>query len=477
MTLPAAPGVLGLCTDLYELRMAASYLRRGMTAPATFSLFARRLPAQRGFLVVAGVEACLDALEGYCFGADELAYLREVVGLPEGEVEALGGLRFGGDVLAVPEGRCIGADTPLMQVTAPLPQAQLVETLVLNQVTFATAVASKAARCRLAAGPAELVDFGARRTHGLEAATAVARACAAVGFAGTSYVEAARRLGLRPVGTMAHSYVQAFPDQLAAFRAFGTDFPEHPVFLVDTYDTEEGVLDAIKVARELGLAPERVGVRLDSGDLGDEARRARRMLDYAGMGAATVMASGGLDELAVAGLVAAGAPIDCYGVGTKIGTSWDAPSLDSAYKLVAYDGRPVLKLSPGKATHPAAQQAWRGGPGEADLLALRAEPRPDDRQPLLVPVMAAGHRLAGPEPVSAARTRFEDDLAWLPPEARRLRDPEHSSAVPSAALVGLAGQLAREWRPGWDRGRAAASAGRGQAPATTPGGFDVVPRP
>ena len=433
----------GLCTDLYEIRMAASFLRRGMTAPATFSLFARHLPRQRGFLVAAGLESALDLLPRYAFGPDDLRYLRDRVGLTPADVSALAALRFHGDVFAVPEGRLVFADEPLLEVTAPLPQAQLVETLLLNQLTFATAVASKAARCRLAAAGATLVDFSARRTHGLEAALAVARATAVVGFAGTSYVHAARLLGLTPVGTMAHSYVQAFPDETAAFRAFARDFPHATVFLVDTYDTEQGVEHAIAVARELGLDPARTAVRLDSGDLGQQARLARGLLDACGMTAARIMASGGLDEYAIADLVGQDAPIDMYGVGTSVGVSADAPNLDTAYKLVAYDGRPVMKLSAGKVTMPSAKQVYRSRSSSLDLLGLRDEAAPQGTEALLVPVMRGGRRVRPPDEVTHARERFERDLERLPPRARTLDEPRPPTATRSVALRTLTAEVSR----------------------------------
>ncbi|MCW3816698.1 nicotinate phosphoribosyltransferase [Micromonospora sp. DR5-3] len=430
----------GLRTDLYELRMAASYLRRGMTEPATFSLFVRRLPHRRGFLVAAGLAEALDFLESFAFDDDELGYLREVVGLDPPALAALAGLRFTGDVRAVPEGRVVFADEPLLEVTAPIAEAQLVETGVLNLITFHTTVATKAARCRLAAGDAQLVDFAFRRTHGIEAGAGVARASAIAGFAATSHVEAARRYGLTPSGTMAHSYVEAFPDERAAFRAFAADFPANPIFLVDTYDTPAGVRAAVDVITELGLTGP-MAVRLDSGDLAALARQARAILDEAGLRQARIVASGSLDEDVIAALVAQGAPIDGYGVGTKMGVSYDAPSLDSAYKLVAYGDRPVLKLSPGKATLPGPKQVFRDPAGaEGDLVGLRDEPPPADREPLLVPVMRGGRRLESGDPageVRAARRRFDADLAWLPEGARRLTDPTPLAVTVSPALTAL----------------------------------------
>ncbi|MEH1053646.1 nicotinate phosphoribosyltransferase [Micromonospora sp. CPCC 206171] len=440
----------GLRTDLYELRMAASYLRRDMVEHATFSLFVRRLPPQRGFLVAAGLAEALAFLESFAFDEGELGYLRDTVGLDEATLTALAGLRFTGDVWAVPEGRVVFADEPLLEVTAPIAEAQLVETGVLNLVTFHTTVASKAARCRLAAGDAQLVDFAFRRTHGIEAGAGVARASAIAGFAATSDVEAARRYGLLPSGTMAHSYVEAFPDERAAFRAFATDFPTNPVFLVDTYDTPAGVRAAVEVIAELGLTGP-VGVRLDSGDLAALAVQTRAILDEAGLTRAQIVASGSLDEDAIAALVAAGAPIDAYGVGTRMGVSFDAPSLDSAYKLVAVGDRPVLKLSPGKATLPGPKQVFRDPTGaDGDVVGLRDEPPSGDREPLLVPVMRGGRRLAAADPageVRAARGRFDADLAWLPEPARRLAGPAPLTASVSPALAALhervAAQVAR----------------------------------
>ncbi|WP_263253758.1 nicotinate phosphoribosyltransferase [Saccharopolyspora rosea] len=430
----------GLCTDLYEIRMAASYLRRGMLAPATFSLFARRLPPSRGFLVAAGLADCLDFLERLHFDAAELDHLADVVHLPAGDVAALAELRFTGDVWAVPEGRVVFGGEPLLEVTAPLPQAQLVETALLNFATFQSSVASKAARCRIAAPEADLIDFAARRTHGLDAARAVARASALVGFAGTSYVQAAREFDLPAAGTMAHSYVEAFPDERAAFRAFAEDFPDSAIFLVDTYDTPHGVRTAIEVAGEL---PRGIGIRLDSGDLGELAVQARSLLDAAGLTGARIMASGGLDEHQLAALVSSGAPIDAYGVGTKVGVSADAPSLDRAYKLVEYDGRPVMKLSAGKLTAPGAKQVHRGTAGRDDVLALRGEPVAEGREPVLEPVMRAGVRTSRDDSIRAARRRFEQDLRWLPEQARRLTDPTPVGVTWSASLHRRAAELRR----------------------------------
>ena len=431
----------GLLTDLYELNMAASYLRRAMTGPATFSLFVRKLPPGRGFLVASGLEDCLQFLEDFSFTEEDLGYLRQVQGYDEDTLRAFARLRFTGDVQAIPEGRVVFAGEPLLEVTAPVAEAQLAETALLNHITFQTSVATKAARCVLAAGGAQLVDFSFRRTQGIDAGLAAARASVIAGFTATSNVEAARRHGLTAAGTMAHSFIEAFSDEEDAFTAFARDFPAKAVFLVDTYDTEQGVRAAIKVTQLLRLAGP-VGIRLDSGDLAALARTARCMLDDAGLADARIFASGGLDEYAIADLVAGGAPIDAYGVGTKMGVSADAPYLDSAYKLVAYAGRPVMKLSPGKVSQPGAKQVYRGPGG--DVLALRGEPAPPGCEPLLAPVMRHGRRLAPAEPLTAARQRCADDLSWLPPSARALRSPSPVPVTVSPRLTVLRESLAEE---------------------------------
>jgi nicotinate phosphoribosyltransferase len=425
------PGAL--LTDLYELNMAASYLRRDMTAPATFSLYVRNLPPSRGFLVAAGLEACIDALESFSFSEDELAYLR-TIGFDERDIEAFRGLRFDGEVWALPEGRVVHAGEPLMEVTASLPAAQLVETLLLNQVTLHTTLASKAARYRLAAPETDLVDFAFRRTHGREAAMAAARNSAIVGFAATSNVEAARTYGLRVAGTMAHSFIEAFPSETEAFRAFAQDHPDRTTFLVDTYDTLTGVANAIDVVNEMGLTG-RIGVRLDSGDVDALSRGARKLLDEAGLGEARIFASGGLDELEVEKLVADGAPVDAFGIGTQMGVSADAPFVDSVYKLVEIDGRPVLKLSTGKATAPGRKQAWRGP--HTDVLALRDESGPAGTEALLEPVMRHGVRTGSAPSIGEMRERFDADLAALPAGTRRLRDATPVSVRHSDALTAL----------------------------------------
>jgi nicotinate phosphoribosyltransferase len=421
-----------LLTDLYELRMAASFRRRGMHAPATFSLFVRALPPERGFLVAAGLDSALEYLEGLAVDDEDLDALIGL-GLDDLTIEALAGLRFTGNVWAVPEGRVVFAGEPLLEVTAPIAEGQLVETYLLNQLTFATTIASKAARCRLAAAGRGLVDFAFRRSHGGEAAMTVARASAVVGFGATSNVEAARRFGLRPAGTMAHSYVEAFESEDAAFLAFAEDNPQSAVLLVDTYDTVTGVQKAIDVITRLGLG-QTAGLRIDSGDLATVSAEARRMLDDVGLHQVQIFASGSLDEHAIADLVAAGAPIDAFGVGTRMGVSEDAPSLESVYKLVEYDGRPVMKLQTGKASTPGPKQVFRGPTG--DVIALRNEAPRAGTEPLLIPVMEGGRRIHH-DSIGAARERFESDLTLLPETLFRIRNPARVDVTLSSAVDAL----------------------------------------
>ncbi len=428
-------------TDLYEVTMAMSYLEEGMTAPATFSLFVRGMPPGRGFLVAAGLESSLDFLSGFRVGPEDVDAFASALHRPPRDLEALLGMEFTGQVRAVPEGRIVLAGEPLLEVTAPLPQAQLVESYVLNQLSHQTAIASKAARCVLAAAGHPVVDFSLRRTHGPQAGFHAARLSAMTGFAGTSNVAAATAEGLPAVGTMAHSYIEAFPAEEAAFRAFARCHPGPVTFLVDTYDTETGVHIAARVLRDLGLG---VGsaVRLDSGDLGALAVRARAILDAAGLPDVQIVASGGLDEYALDALVRSGVPIDIYAVGTRVGVSADAPFLDSAYKMAEYDGRPVMKLSSAKVTAPGQKQVFRG-PGYADVIGLREEQPPGGGVPLLETVMEGGRRTRVRPMLAECGERFAADLAGLPPAARRIRAPVAPRAATSERLTALTDRVRR----------------------------------
>jgi nicotinate phosphoribosyltransferase len=412
-----------LLTDLYELNMVASYLRRDMNGQATFSLFVRRLPETRGFLVAAGIESCIDYLEHLSFDDDDLQYLGDVLKFRPADLEAFRKFRFTGDVWAVPEGRIVFAGEPLVEVIAPLAEAQLIETFLLNRVTFETTIASKAARCVIAAAGRDVIDFSFRRTQGIEAGLDVARLSAQVGFIGTSNVEAAKRYGLVASGTMAHSYIEAYPTEIEAFRAFAEDFEGGRVtFLVDTYDTPAGIRNAIAVIQELGMQG-RIGVRIDSGDLVELSKRARRMLDRTGLTGVRVIASGSLDEFQIDELVRAGARIDAFGVGTRMGVSADYPYLDTAYKLVEYAGRPVMKLSRNKVTEPGRKQVFRKQKPFGDLVGLFDEPAPPGREPLLEPLMTNGRRTRARATIAESRRRFETDLAVLPEPVRRINSP------------------------------------------------------
>ena len=427
-----------LLTDLYGLNMAASYLRRDMVGQATFSLFVRQLPPNRGFLVAAGLDTCLDHLEHVHFTGDDLDYLA-TIGFDTAALNAFASWRFTGEVRAVPEGRMVFANEPLLEVTAPIAEAQLVESFLLNQVTMQTTVATKAARCVMAVGSnIDLLEFGFRRAQGIDAGMAVARLAVMVGFVGTSNVEASRRFGLTPMGTMAHSYIEAFPSELEAFYAFAGDRAGQSTFLVDTYNTMGGVRHAIEVIRALGLG--RAAIRIDSGDLAAMARRARKALDDAGLPEVRIVVSGGLDEFSLQALVSEGAPIDVAGVGTRMATSADAPSVDSAYKLVAYDGGGVVKLSEDKETLPGAKQVYRR-PGLFDTLCLQEEDPPaPDSEALLVVVMEGGQRTGGREPLEVAHARFEGDRAALAHEQADLERPAQTEPTISPALAALARQ-------------------------------------
>ncbi|MDQ1360735.1 MAG: nicotinate phosphoribosyltransferase [Acidimicrobiaceae bacterium] len=433
-----------LLTDLYGLNMAASYLRRGMDQDATFSLFVRQLPTSRGFLVAAGLGDCLDHLEQFCFAGDDLDYLA-TIGFDAAALDAFARVRFTGEVRAVSEGRVVFANEPLLEVTAPIAEAQLVESFLLNQVTMQTTVATKAARCVMAAGHIDLVEFGFRRAQGIDAGLAVARLAVMVGFVGTSNVEAARRFGLTPVGTMAHSYVEAFPSELEAFRSFAQDLAGQSTFLVDTYDTVGGVGHAIEAIRSLGL-DQRGAIRIDSGDLVAMSRRARSLLDGAGLPEVRIFVSGGLDEFALEALVDSRAPIDAAGVGTRMATAADAPYVDSAYKLVAFDGRGVVKLSEDKETLPGPKQVYRR-PGLVDTLCLRHEPPPtSDSEALLAVVMDHGQRIGPREPLAAARARFDRDRDALAPGLRDLDRPVAAEPVLSARLRELEREVRHQAR-------------------------------
>ncbi len=420
---------VGLLTDLYELTMAASYYRRGMRGPASFELFVRHLPEHRNFLIACGLSDVLSHLERLHFTNDDVAYLRTLGLFDDAFLEYLLALRFTGEVWAVPEGNAVFAGEPLIRVTAPLIEAQIVETFLLNCLNFQTMVASKAARIALACGDRQFVDFSPRRDHGADAALKAARASFVGGAAGTSSVLAGRLYGIAVVGTMAHSYVMSFEREIDAFRAYVEDFPGNATLLVDTYDTLEGVRNAIRVAAERAVGdPGVAAIRLDSGDLVELARQSRRLLDAAGLAEVRIFASGDLDEYRIAEVLEAGAPVDAFGVGTQLGTSGDAPSLGGVYKLVEDAHGAKLKLSAGKATLPGRKQIYRFSKAGRykykvmthDVMALDGETGIEG-EPLLRRVMAGGKFLDEPESLEALRNRCEDTLRRLPDEIRSLK--------------------------------------------------------
>lgn len=432
-----------LFTDFYELTMGAAYLREGLNEPATFSLFVRRLPAERDFLVAAGLADVLAFLQDFRVTPRAVEYLRSLGRFEETFLEFLGALRFTGSVRAVPEGTAVFAEEPLLEVTAPLIEAQLVETAVINICHLQTMLASKAVRSVLAAGGRPVVDFGLRRAHGTDAGMKAARCAYLAGAVATSNVLAAAEYGIPPAGTMAHSFVAAFPSELEAFRAFARAFPGGTTLLIDTYDTVAAAHKTVTVAREMEERGARLGaVRLDSGDLVALSHAVREVLDAAGLAYVRIFASGGLDEAQIAALLARGAPIDAFGVGTRMDVSADAPYMDMAYKLVRVHERDVLKLSEGKATWPGEKQIYRfrgpDGRWQRDVLALREEAPPAaDAEPLLQTVMTDGRMVAPPEALSAARDRCLQQVGALPETLRDVTRPGRYPVEYSAGLRAL----------------------------------------
>ena len=420
-----------LFTDLYALTMLQAYFEQDMRDIAVFSLFVRRLPERRNYLLACGLDDVLAFLETLRFDQAALAYLDSLGRFSDRFLRWLEDLRFTGDVHAVPEGTPVFAQEPLVEIDAPIAEAQLVEAFVMNQIHLQTVLASKAARVVDAAKGRQVVDFGLRRMHGIDAGMKAARAFHIAGVDATSNVAAGQAYGLPVAGTLAHSYIQAHDDESEAFRAFARLYPD-TVLLVDTYDTLEGIRKVAELAREPGTHFRVGAVRLDSGDLADLAFKARRMLDEAGLRRVTIFGSGGLDENEIARLVAAGAPIDGFGVGSEMGVSRDAPSLDIAYKLVEYAGRGRMKLSPGKALLPGRKQIFRverEGAAEHDILGLRDE-GPCGR-PLMQRVMAGGRRsAAGRVTLDDARAHARAESDRLPPRLRGL-----SPATPPYAVL------------------------------------------
>jgi nicotinate phosphoribosyltransferase len=401
--------------------MLQAYFEEKMHDTAVFSLFVRRLPEGRNYLLACGLDDVLSFLETFRFDDAALAYLASLRCFSDPFLRHLERFRFTGDVYAVAEGTPVFPEEPLIEVSAPIAEAQVVETLVMNQVHLQTVLASKAVRVVEAAAGRQVVDFGLRRMHGIDAGLKAARAFHIAGVDATSNVAAGQAYGLRVAGTLAHSYIQAHDDEYEAFRAFARVFPD-TVLLVDTYDTVAGVHKVVQLARELGPSFRVTAVRLDSGDLRELACEARRILDAAGLQRVGIFASGGLNEDELHKLVAAGAPIDGFGVGTDMGVSRDAPALDIAYKLVEYAGRGRLKLSTGKVVLPGRKQIARieqDGVAVHDVLGRCDEPLPG--RPLLQQVMKGGERLAaGRVSLNEARVNAARERDRLPARVRGL---------------------------------------------------------
>ena len=424
-----------LLTDLYQLAMLEAYDQSGMRDEAVFELFVRELPASYGFLVATGLQQVLDALYDSRFSDEELRWLADSGQFGSDLVDALAGFRFTGSVHAMPEGTLFFPDEPVLRVTAPIPEAQLFETRIINLVQYQTLVATKAARCVMAAPGKQLVDFGLRRAHGAEAGLLAARASYLGGFAGTSTVLAAPRFGVPVHGTMAHSFIEAHDDETDAFEHFALARPEGLVLLIDTYDTEAAARKLIDLAPRLaGRGIHIQAVRIDSGDLSEHAFRVRRILDEGGLGEIQIVASGGLDEYQLRDMLDAGAPIDGFGIGSRLDTSANAPYLDCAYKLMEYAGRARRKHSEHKATWPGRKQVVRrydrGGRMAGDEIRLADEPV--EGEPLLDLVMDQGEPTApAVSPESAlerARERLREQLQRLPDGLRAL-DAEPSYPV------------------------------------------------
>ena len=419
MTLSVSP----LLTDLYQFTMLQTYLDAGVDQEAVFEFYVRQLPKKRGFLVACGLESVLDFLETFRFTPDEIRKLAGTRRFSGKLLDYLAACSFKGDVHALPEGTIFFADEPVLRVTAPLPVAQLVETRIINLLSFEIGIATKAVRCLQAAGErALLVDFGLRRAHGAEAGMLAARASYAMGFAGTSNVLAGTQYGIPLYGTMAHSFIEAMGSEEEAFLAFARSNPGNVTLLIDTYDTLSGAHHAARAA--LALAPEGIktsAVRLDSGDILGLSFEVRRILDGYGLTHVKIFASGNLDEYEIDRLLTASAPIDGLGVGTKLDTIEDAPYLECAYKLMEYAGKPTMKYSSGKQTMPGAKQIFRRfqeGIMAGDTVSLSNSGV--EGLPLLEHAMKEGRRLGSSPSFASIASRTQDQLRTLPANLRGL---------------------------------------------------------
>lgn len=448
-------GTVGLLlTDLYQFTMAQVYFERGMQGEAVFDLFVRTLPRTRNFLLAAGLAQVIEYLEGFRFQPTELEYLRSLGRFSDTFLEYLAALRFSGSVLAMAEGTPFFAGEPILRVTAPLIQAQLIESRLLNLMHLQTLIASKAARFVLIAAGRRLVDFGMRRAHGAEAALYGARAAFLAGFEATATVQAGERFGLPLSGTMAHSFIEAHEREQDAFRAFVDASRTPTTLLIDTYDSKRAaqrVVQLVLERRGAGLPGGVAAVRIDSGDFVREAQAVRRILDEGDCREVQIVLSGGLDEQRVQRLLQADTPVDAFGIGTDLMVSQDAPALDMAYKLASYEGQPRRKRSPGKETLPGCKQVYRrrSASGELRLDCIGLESEALEGEPLLQPVMRDGGSLAPPPPLVESRRYCLEQMQRLPTALRGLESPSadpgrHSSAYPVQVSHGLL-QLAAEF--------------------------------
>lgn len=434
-----------LLTDLYEITMLQAYFSRGMDETAVFEFFVRRLPDERNFLMAAGLAQVVAYLTGLRFSEEDLAWLRADERFDPAFIASLKDFRFTGDVDALPEGTIFFADEPVLRITAPLREAQFIESRVMNLLHYQTLAASKAVRSVIAAQGRRLVDFGLRRAHGAEAAVLSARASYIAGFDGTATTVAAPLFGIPVFGTMAHSFVQAHDHETDAFAAFAHAFPDNATLLIDTYDTEAAAQQVTRLAQWLQEEEDiRIkAVRIDSGDLGVMARRVRDILDAGGCRDIGIFASGNLDEYALQSLVGQQAPIDGFGVGTRMNTSSDAPYLDCAYKLVEYAGQARRKRSVGKIPWPGCKQVFRHydahGVMAGDTLALQHEPMPGEA--LLQPVVRGSMLLAPSPPLAEIRAYAQAQLAALPPSLRALTAEAPYPVAASDGLRDLARQV------------------------------------
>lgn len=439
---------LALLTDLYELTMAASYYQHQMFAPATFSLFIRDYPPHRGYFVSAGLEDVLDFFESFRFLKKDIDFLKESELFSQDFLTYLSRLRFTGDVHAIPEGRLFFKDEPVLEITAPIIEAQLVETFVINAINLQVTIATKASRCVYASKSRRLVDFSLRRTQGIDAGLKVARASYIAGFVGTSNVMAGMMYDIPIFGTMAHSYITSFEEEIDAFRSYAETFPNNTVLLIDTYDTVSGAHKAVTVGKEMLARGEKLkGVRLDSGDMAALSQEVKPILKEAGLDDVSIFASGGFDEYKIARMIEKGGEVDAFGVGTKMGVSADAPYTDMAYKLVKYDGRPVLKLSTGKRTLVDEKEVFRIKEGDKlaeDIIGLRDEKL--EGEPILRKVMSKGKRMEPSEPLPKIRERFQEEFGMLDEQYKRLEDPSQFPVNLSSGLKKLQERVVHEVR-------------------------------